>query len=70
MHQKTACKDCEKRHVGCHATCDEYKQFKKEREEILNRMHEESSFDSFMHDVSTLKRHTDRHRRRDKLGIR
>lgn len=22
---KNPCKDCEKRHVGCHGTCDDYK---------------------------------------------
>lgn len=26
------CKDCKERTVGCHATCEKYKQFKAERD--------------------------------------
>lgn len=29
------CKDCTKRHFKCHSECDEYIQFKKDREEFL-----------------------------------
>ena len=35
-HQTTrTCKDCEKRHTGCHSTCEDYKAFRKERDEEL-----------------------------------
>lgn len=30
---KTPCKACEKRCLGCHANCEEYKQFRKDIEE-------------------------------------
>ena len=30
---KAPCKNCEDRHVGCHAECEKYKQFKKDAEE-------------------------------------
>ena len=36
------CKDCEKRTPGCHSTCEEYIQFRKERDEMLNKKREES----------------------------
>ena len=28
------CKNCEKRYLGCHSNCEEYKSFVKAREEI------------------------------------
>lgn len=28
------CKDCEKRHVGCHDTCEAYQKYHAEREAI------------------------------------
>lgn len=37
-----SCKDCEKRTLGCHSTCEEYIQFRKERDEMLNKKREES----------------------------
>lgn len=67
MCKKSACKDCEKRYIGCHATCEDYLSFKKEREEILAKMHEETSYKSLIHDMSTLKRRMDRHRKEDKI---
>ena len=27
-YTKPSCKGCEKRHVGCHITCEEYKEFR------------------------------------------
>jgi hypothetical protein len=30
---KTPCKACEKRCLGCHANCEDYKQFRKDIEE-------------------------------------
>lgn len=36
------CKDCEKHTPGCHSTCEEYIQFRKERDEMLNKKREES----------------------------
>ncbi len=35
----TCCKDCNKRYVGCHCDCDEYKKQKKEYEEIKLKRH-------------------------------
>ena len=35
------CKDCEKRTLGCHSTCEEYIRFSTERREMLDKMHEE-----------------------------
>ena len=37
-----SCKDCEKRTLGCHSTCEEYIQFSKERREMLDKMREEN----------------------------
>lgn len=31
------CKDCEKRAVGCHSHCEEYKAYSKEREKMRDK---------------------------------
>lgn len=31
MYPKAPCKDCEKRHEGCHGKCEEYQAFSEER---------------------------------------
>lgn len=38
---KGPCKDCERRKLGCHGRCKEYREFKAEREEILKRKNAE-----------------------------
>lgn len=30
--KRTQCKDCEKRTVGCHSTCEEYQEYNKKNE--------------------------------------
>lgn len=40
MSVTSSCKGCEKRFVGCHATCEDYKSFKenlKMRNDIINK---------------------------------
>ena len=34
MKNKLMCKDCKSRYVGCHAECEEYKAFRKEKDEL------------------------------------
>ena len=34
MKVNAPCKDCEKRHVGCHSTCEPYIKFAQERNEL------------------------------------
>lgn len=36
------CKDCEKRTLGCHSTCEDYIRFSKERREMLDKIREEN----------------------------
>lgn len=31
---KVPCMDCDKRHLGCHSVCEQYKQFVKEKDAI------------------------------------
>ena len=38
MVRKNACYQCEKRSAECHATCEEYAEFVRQREEYRNRM--------------------------------
>lgn len=36
-----SCKDCEKRTLGCHSTCEEYIRRSKKRREMLDKFREE-----------------------------
>ena len=40
-----ACKDCEKRHIGCHANCEEYIEEKKQRKERNEKIWEKKDLD-------------------------
>lgn len=33
MDNNRCCKGCEKRYVGCHSTCEEYKEYRKGKDE-------------------------------------
>ena len=34
-----SCKDCEKRKVGCHSTCEDYLKEKRQREELKRKIY-------------------------------
>lgn len=36
-----SCKDCEKRKVGCHSTCEDYMKEKRQREELKRKIYKE-----------------------------
>ena len=40
MAKKNACYQCEKRSAECHATCEEYQEYFREREEYRRKMFE------------------------------
>ena len=44
MSSYQKCKDCTKRTLGCHSTCEDYLAFRKERDEALRRMRVDSYF--------------------------
>lgn len=39
---KNSCKDCTKRYVGCHSTCEDYKQFVEKNKAISHAKRVES----------------------------
>ena len=41
INMKTPCQKCEKRHIGCHGSCDDYKQFCKEHDELKRKVESE-----------------------------
>ncbi len=43
MHDKVkcACQGCTKRSVGCHSTCEEYKQFRKSIDDVTSKERED-----------------------------
>lgn len=42
---KSECHGCEERHHGCHAECEKYKKFRKERDEQIKRRYEQTRLD-------------------------
>lgn len=43
MAQQSPChKDCEKRRIGCHAQCQEYKEWKQKQDEIRDARNEQN----------------------------
>ena len=38
MSLSAPCKDCCERGIGCHSTCDKYKQFEDERKEYVQKV--------------------------------
>jgi hypothetical protein len=43
----TDCKNCEKRTLGCHATCESYLKFKEERVKMLEEKRKQSILDGY-----------------------
>lgn len=46
-----ACRDCKKRHIGCHAECKEYKEYKKKIEREKERRKSDIEYYSHKNDV-------------------
>ena len=44
------CKDCEVRTVGCHAKCESYNAFRKDREKKAEARHKARQIDMYMRD--------------------
>lgn len=40
------CRDCQKRHAGCHSTCEDYKREKAELEELRSAMQAQKDSDT------------------------
>lgn len=38
MSLSAPCKDCDDRAIGCHSTCDKYRQFAEERKEYVRKV--------------------------------
>lgn len=38
------CHNCEKRKVGCHATCETYQNFRKKQDELLEEKHRSKDY--------------------------
>lgn len=44
-YPKSPCKDCEKRHIGCHSECDSYKEFRSAVDEFSGMKREATERD-------------------------
>ena len=45
---KNLCRDCKKRHLGCHSHCESYLKFKKELELVKNELEEENKYIGYL----------------------
>ena len=48
---KASCRDCKKRHIGCHADCKEYKEYKKKLEREKENRKADIEYYSHKNDV-------------------
>jgi hypothetical protein len=48
---KSPCKGCPKRQLHCHAECGEYKQYKKDIDEVRDKCKRELAENSFFYDI-------------------
>lgn len=61
---KAACKDCDKRHIGCHAECEDYKAFKAEMDKIHAKRDATNEYYLLRRDMNNVRRHMDHHKKR------
>lgn len=54
------CKDCEKRHVGCHSSCEDYKMY---HDENVKLQEQRAEFRRKIEDYYEVRKHRSRHRR-------
>ena len=41
---RAPCKDCVRRHLGCHSECEDYRKMKEEREEMRKKIRTDNDF--------------------------
>lgn len=59
---KTGCKDCQKRVVGCHATCESYAELVAEREAYREHRRQEVGYANYLYDIAKRMRGNKRHK--------
>ena len=45
---KNPCYNCQKRAVGCHSSCDDYKSFREEKDKLKQKIKEEQFADAYI----------------------
>ena len=45
---KNSCKGCDRRHVNCHSTCEDYKLFRKAKDEENEKIRKAKEHDAMM----------------------
>lgn len=55
---KSSCKGCDKRHVNCHSTCEDYKAFRKARDEQNEEIRKKKSVEAHLdeHEIKRARR--------------
>lgn len=58
-----SCRDCTERHLGCHSTCERYKQDCVERAELKEKIAKSKQYDAYANTVHAKRRNdTAKHR--------
>ena len=52
----TCCKDCEDRKIGCHGSCDRYKEYRKFYDNVRDIKRKKKIVDNYVFDSVTKKR--------------
>ena len=70
---KNPCHNCEKRFVGCHGSCEDYKSFREEKDNLKQKLQLEMVADHYAEDrqskvVSKMAKQKQRNRRDKRIG--
>ena len=65
MDNNRCCKGCEKRYVGCHSTCEEYKEYRKEMDEQKQNKHLKREIEVYLIQQSLKKKRRKRRNKND-----
>lgn len=64
---KVPCRDCKERHVGCHSSCEQYKEYQTKYKEECEKMAQEKMINGIINDLNYLSSVKDRSRQPEPL---
>ena len=64
MMPECKCKGCLNRKIGCHADCEDYKEFKMKLDVINKARSADNQYETLMRDIKDARRHMDHHKKK------
>lgn len=64
-----SCRDCTERHLGCHSTCERYKQDCVERAKLKAKIAKSNQYDAYAKDIHATRRNRAAKHRSETAGL-